>query len=128
MGKRPSILDSLDIPAEASPVTVPPDPASAEIVQLVPQPEPQATPPAEPQPAPQAEPQAAAPRPAAKRARPSRDVQHTSIYIPLPAYNRLREIAFVEHPTKIHDLIMEGIDRVIKSRGHAERASRKKGR
>jgi hypothetical protein len=48
------------------------------------------------------------------------DVQHTSVYIPRAVYERLREIAFHER-VKIHDLIMEGLDRVIAERGHPER-------
>ncbi len=51
------------------------------------------------------------------------DVQHTSVYIPRPAHERLREIAFHER-VKMHDLIMEGLDLVIEKRGHPERASR----
>lgn len=53
------------------------------------------------------------------------DVQHTSVYVPRAAHDRLREIAFVER-RKIHDLIMEGLDHVIASRGHPETASRRK--
>jgi hypothetical protein len=52
--------------------------------------------------------------------KPRRDVQHTSIYVPRAAFERLREIAFSER-VKIHDLIMEGVDRVIENRGHPER-------
>lgn len=51
------------------------------------------------------------------------DVQHTSVYIPRAAYERLREIAFAER-CKIHDLLMQGIDLVIAERGHPERATR----
>lgn len=51
------------------------------------------------------------------------DVQHTSVYIPRAAHERLREIAFIEH-CKVHDLIMQGVDRVIAERGHPERAKR----
>jgi hypothetical protein len=55
--------------------------------------------------------------------KPKRDVQHTSIYVPRAAFERLREIAFSER-VKIHDLIMEGVDRVIENRGHPERTKR----
>jgi hypothetical protein len=48
------------------------------------------------------------------------DVQHTSVYIPRPVYERLREISFHER-VKIHDLVMEGLDRVVAGRGHPER-------
>lgn len=64
-------------------------------------------------------PQTAPPKPRA--ARP--DVQHTSVYIPRAAYERLREIAFAER-CKIHDLLMQGVDLVIAERGHSERATR----
>lgn len=60
-----------------------------------------------------------------KAARKGRDVQHTSVYIPRDAYERLREIAFHER-AKLHDLIMEGIDAVIRKRGHSERATSRK--
>jgi hypothetical protein len=62
---------------------------------------------------------------AARRSERAEAVQHTSVYIPRPAYERLREIAFVER-RKIHDLVMEGLDAVIAKRGHPETASRTK--
>jgi hypothetical protein len=62
----------------------------------------------------------ALPQPPAK---PRPDVQHTSVYIPRAAYERLREIAFAER-CKIHDLLMEGIDLTIERRGHPERTKR----
>lgn len=94
MGKRPSIVDKLDLdPAPSAQVAAP----SAEVLDL---------------------------KTAAKKAAKSRDVQHTSIYIPRAAYERLREIAFHER-RKIHDLIMEGVDSVIAERGHTERTSSK---
>lgn len=62
-----------------------------------------------------------------KPARPKPDVQHTSVYVPREAYDRLREIAFHER-VKMHDLIMEGLDKVIAERGHSEKASRQKAR
>ena len=66
----------------------------------------------------------AASQPAPAKPRPRRsDVQHTSVYIPRAAYERLREIAFAER-CKIHDLLMQGIDLVIAERGHPERATR----
>ena len=55
--------------------------------------------------------------------KPKADVQHTSVYIPRAAYERLREVAFAER-VKMHDLIMQGLDLVIEKRGHPERASR----
>jgi hypothetical protein len=72
---------------------------------------------------------AAAPQPVVaeppKPTKPRPDVQHTSVYIPREAHERLREIAFTERK-KIHDLLMEGIDAVIANRGHSERARRTK--
>lgn len=62
---------------------------------------------------------------AVRRAKAATAVQHTSIYIPRDAYERLREIAFIER-CKVHDLIMEGLDGVIARRGHPETATRRK--
>ena len=62
----------------------------------------------------------AGPAPSTK---PRPDVQHTSVYIPRAAHERLREIAFHER-VKMHDLIMEGLDLVMEKRGHGERATR----
>jgi hypothetical protein len=100
MAKRPSVIDSLDLdqPAPEAAAAPAPSPESAAVVQLTP-----------------------APAPTTRKAR--KDVQHTSVYIPMAAYDRLREIAFTERK-KVHDLIMEGLDKVIKSRGHPERATR----
>ena len=55
--------------------------------------------------------------PAEKVAR--RDVVHTSVYIPTPAYEVLRQIAFTRgRKARIHDLMLEGIDAVLKRHGH----------
>lgn len=62
---------------------------------------------------------------AAARSKALAEVQHTSVYIPRSAHDRLREIAFVER-CKIHDLVMEGLDLVIARRGHPETATRRK--
>jgi hypothetical protein len=50
-------------------------------------------------------------------------VHKTSIYLPREAFDRLREIAFTKR-CKVHDLIMQGVDRVIAEHGHGEKASR----
>ena len=50
------------------------------------------------------------------------DVHKTTLYVPPSAHERLREIAFTERK-KVHDLYMEGIDRVLESRGHPERTT-----
>lgn len=65
----------------------------------------------------------AAMAPPALPTKPKPDVQHTSVYIPRAAHERLREIAFHER-VKMHDLIMEGLDLVIEKRGHGEKATR----
>lgn len=52
------------------------------------------------------------------------DIVKSTVYIPDAVHERLREIAFTER-CRLHDLIMEGLDRVMESRGHAERATRK---
>ena len=57
------------------------------------------------------------------RARP--DIAKSTIYLPSAVHDRLREIAFTER-CKVHDLIMEGIDRMLESRGHPERARDRK--
>ncbi len=43
----------------------------------------------------------------------------------MAVHDRLREIAFTER-RRVHDLIMEGLDKVMESRGHAERTGDKK--
>lgn len=53
----------------------------------------------------------------------NRTVHKTSIYLPREAFDRLREIAFTKR-CKVHDLIMQGVDRVIAEHGHGEKASR----
>jgi hypothetical protein len=53
------------------------------------------------------------------------DIHKTTIYVPVAVHDRLREIAFTERK-RVHDLIMEGLDRVMESRGHAERTGDKK--
>ena len=53
----------------------------------------------------------------------NRNVHRTSVYVPREAYDRLREIAFTKR-CKVHDLIMQGVDRVIAEHGHGEKATR----
>jgi hypothetical protein len=59
---------------------------------------------------------AGAPTKAAGR-RPRPDIIHSSLYLPEPIYEALRETAFKER-CKIHDLIMEGIGAALKKRGY----------
>jgi hypothetical protein len=54
-----------------------------------------------------------------KLARTKREgIVHTSIYVPRPMYQKLREIAFTQE-RKVHDIIMEGIDTALQKYGHA---------
>jgi hypothetical protein len=54
-------------------------------------------------------------RPAGRRQRP--DIVHSSMYLPEPVYEALRETAFKER-CKIHDLVMQGIDLALRKRGY----------
>jgi hypothetical protein len=48
---------------------------------------------------------------------PRPDIVHTSVYLPEAAYEALRRVAFDER-CKIHDLLMEGVELVLKKRGY----------
>jgi hypothetical protein len=61
-------------------------------------------------------------KPAGRKAQP--DIVHTSVYLPKPAHRKLKEIAF-HTDQKVHDLIMEGIDEVLKRHGHPTSAELK---
>jgi hypothetical protein len=62
-----------------------------------------------------------------KPARPKREgIVHTSIYVPRPVYQKLREIAFTQE-RKVHDIIMEGIDATLQKYGHPPIAALKNG-
>ncbi len=61
-------------------------------------------------------PKARAPlKPGGRRARPG--VVHTSLYLPEAVHEALREAAFLER-TKIHDLVLEGIELALRRRGY----------
>jgi hypothetical protein len=45
------------------------------------------------------------------------DIKHTSVYLPEAAYEALRRVAFDER-RKIHDLLIEGVELVLKKRGY----------
>ena len=45
-----------------------------------------------------------------------RRVKQQTAYLPVPVYERIRRLAFEEN-TKMHSLLMEGLDRVFKDRG-----------
>ena len=55
---------------------------------------------------------AAAPEPQGRRAH----VKQQTVYLPLPVYEQLRRLAFEER-SKMHSLLMEGLDRVFQDRG-----------
>jgi hypothetical protein len=43
-------------------------------------------------------------------------VKQQTVYLPLPVYEQLRRLAFEER-RKMHQLLMEGLDRVFRDRG-----------
>ena len=45
-----------------------------------------------------------------------RRVTQQTAYLPVPVYKQIRRLAFEEN-TKMHSLLMEGLDRVFKDRG-----------
>jgi hypothetical protein len=53
----------------------------------------------------------------AARPRLRPDVVQSSVYLPEPVYEALRETAFKER-CKIHDLVMEGIGLALRRRGY----------
>jgi hypothetical protein len=63
--------------------------------------------------------------PAGRQPRP--DIVHSSVYLPEPVYEALRETAFKER-CKIHDVIMEGIGAALKKRGYPAFDDGKAGR
>jgi hypothetical protein len=54
-------------------------------------------------------------------------VIHASLYLPAPVYEVLRKIAFDEC-AKIHDLVMQGIDAVLRKRGYSSVDDLKSGK
>jgi hypothetical protein len=54
-------------------------------------------------------------KPAGRRPRP--DIIHSTIYLPTPVHEALREVAFHER-CKIHDIIMEGVGLALRKRGY----------
>ena len=55
------------------------------------------------------------------------DVVHSSLYLPEPVYEALRETAFKER-SKIHDLVIEGIGLALRKRGYPSIDDLKTGR
>jgi hypothetical protein len=64
-------------------------------------------------------------KPARGQPRPS--IIHSSLYLPEPVYEALREVAFKER-CKIHDLVMQGIDLALRKRGYPPVEDLKAGR
>ena len=58
---------------------------------------------------------------------PRPDVVHSSLYLPEPVYEALREIAFKER-CKIHGLVIEGIGLALRKRGYPSIDDLKAGR
>jgi hypothetical protein len=54
-------------------------------------------------------------------------IVHSSLYLPEPVYEALRKIAFDER-IKIHDLVLEGIDAVLRRRGYSSVENLKTGK
>jgi hypothetical protein len=52
---------------------------------------------------------------AAAKAEP-KAIRQQTVYLPEPVYEQLRRLAFEER-TKMHSLLMEGLDRVFRNRG-----------
>lgn len=100
MSKRPSLIGGLTLPGSEAREAVTDRPPEA---------------PAE----------APAPKATSRRARP--EIVHTSVYLPREVHRRLREIAFTRD-VKMHDIIMEGIDEVLRKHGHPSVDALKVGR
>jgi hypothetical protein len=54
-------------------------------------------------------------------------IVHSSLYLPEPVYEALRQIAFDER-VKIHDVVLEGIDLSLRRRGYPSVESLKAGK
>jgi hypothetical protein len=63
--------------------------------------------------------------PRKQSARPS--IVHSSLYLPEPVYEALRKIAFEER-IKIHDVVLEGIDAILRRRGYPSVENLKAGK
>jgi hypothetical protein len=67
-------------------------------------------------------------RPEARGKLPERPgVIRSSLYLPEPVYEALRQIAFDER-AKIHDLVMQGIEAVLRRRGYGSVDDLKSGK
>ena len=61
------------------------------------------------------------------RKQTQRPIVHSSLYLPEPAYEALRKIAFEER-LKIHDVVLEGIDLALRRRGYPSVESLRAGK
>ena len=66
-------------------------------------------------------------RGSAPEAAKGKSVVQSSLYLPGPVHEALREIAFRER-LKIHDVIIEGIDAALRRRGYPSIESLKAGK
>ncbi len=57
--------------------------------------------------------------PAKRRNATKENTKQLTLYLPNPVYRQLREIAFTED-TKMHPLILEGLDMLFKSRNRPQ--------
>jgi hypothetical protein len=53
-------------------------------------------------------------KPKGRQPRPG--IVHSSLYLPVPTHEALREVAFRER-IKIHDIVLEGIEMALRKRG-----------
>ncbi|MEZ5823235.1 MAG: hypothetical protein R3C97_00340 [Geminicoccaceae bacterium] len=58
--------------------------------------------------------EASAPR--ARTLPEKKPIKQQTVYLPIPVYEQMRRLAFEER-CKMHDLLMEGLDRVFRDRG-----------
>ncbi|MEZ5848047.1 MAG: ribbon-helix-helix domain-containing protein [Geminicoccaceae bacterium] len=66
-----------------------------------------------------------APAPKARTLPERKPIKQQTVYLPLPVYEQMRRLAFEER-CKMHDLLMEGLDRVFRDRGLAPIAELRK--
>jgi hypothetical protein len=59
--------------------------------------------------------------------RPRPDVVHSSLYLPETVHEALREAAFKER-SKIHDIVLEGVELALRKRGYPSVSDLKSGK
>jgi hypothetical protein len=55
-------------------------------------------------------------KPAKNKANAKKDIAKTTVYVPQAVFEQWRELAFTERK-KMHDYLLEGLDRVFQDRG-----------